>query len=189
MSASRRVVHSGGDFLTSHLIEMLLLLEQLRLLGVQVLHGVGIGTCSRRHAAHHGGGIHLGVRSRDSHVREVLHAPGLTSGLAGVVGHARSHAGVAGGDAGMLLHAARMRRKVGSHACHHSALSIIHRVDIDVGRTVLSHATNPERGAAGTGRGSGAGSLMTATGTLCARGNGRLSRARCAAKAVGGAFA
>ena len=71
---------------------------------------------------------------------EVLHA-GLRAGLAGIMSHARSHAGMAGGDTGMLLHATRMRRKRWSHACHHSVLSIIHRVDIDVDRSVLLHAT------------------------------------------------
>lgn len=48
---------------------------------------------------------------------------------------------MARGRAWVLLHPGRMRRKRRSHASHHlSELSIIHRVDIDLGPSALSHA-------------------------------------------------
>jgi len=92
-------------------------MEQLRLLGVQVLHSVSIWTTgTRRHSPHEGSWIHLASRSRDTHMRKVLRdSARLRAGLARVVDHSRSH-GVARRHAGMLLHAAMVRRK---GCCHH----------------------------------------------------------------------
>src|SRR4051812_3638118 len=57
----------GSSVLTGcHLVQLLLLLEQMCLLGVQVLHGVSGGTPGTwRHAPDHGGRVHLLTWARD----------------------------------------------------------------------------------------------------------------------------
>jgi len=110
--------------LTGHLVQLLLLVEQLGLLRIQVLHCVGVGAGSRWHAAHHSRRVDLGTGTRDAHVcGEVLRdAAGLGARLARVVRHSRSH--------GVARRYAGMRRKRRAHACHHSGESMIHGVDI-----------------------------------------------------------
>lgn len=94
-------------------VGLLLLLEQL---GVQVLHSVRLWI-PRVHASHEGSRIGLATRSRHHLTGHLRRHTRLSSGLAGVVSHARSH-GVARMYAGMLLHS-WVKACPGPHTGHH----------------------------------------------------------------------
>ena len=108
--------------------------KRLCLCRVEMLHRVGVGAAGAlRHGAHEGSRIDLGARAaRHAQVPDHLmwHAL-LRAWLTLIVSHGRRH-GMAGRHAGMLLHAAWMR-KARSHTCHHFqmmlSLSTIHSVD------------------------------------------------------------
>ncbi len=84
----------------------MLLLVQLGLLGVEVLHGVGVGAGAGRHTTHHGGRIDLRTGAGDAHVSDHMlgHGAGRCAGLTWIVRHAWGHARVA-------RRAARVRRE------------------------------------------------------------------------------
>lgn len=97
-----------------------------------------------RHRSHKSGRIHLRSGARHAHVpdKSMWHPSRRDTGLARVVGHAGGHM-----RRRVLLHRARMRRKVRrNNASHHPPrVSNIHRVDIDLSPTALSHA-RPNQG-------------------------------------------
>ena len=97
----------------------LLLLKQLRLVGIEMLEGMHVGaTGTGRDSAHQGGGVHLLASAGDAHVGELMrHAAAWRAGLAGVVDHAGRH-GVAR-HSWMLLHATWVACKARVHARHH----------------------------------------------------------------------
>lgn len=118
---SKRGESVGGRMVerTAHPVDLLLVSHHL--LGIHMLHGsMGVGG-ARRHSSHESAGADLGTGARNTQMcRHLMGHGGGCAGLAGVVGHARSHV-VAGRSSRMLLHSAGVRRKGGTHwhASHH----------------------------------------------------------------------
>lgn len=89
----------------------------MRLLWCQVRHCMSVRVSSSGRHLSHEGGVDLGAWTRDTHMADQLmrHATGGTTGLAGIMSHARGHRMTGR----WVLHPARMRREGRRHAGHH----------------------------------------------------------------------